>query len=296
LSIVHFMAFPECMGGAGPVAETLTRLALDDFFGAVEVTWIKDAAERARVRDIARQSRLQLGFGAQPTLLMQKLSLNDLDADGRQRALTQMRSCIDEAAELGCARVSFLAGPDPGDAQRARALDLLADSILDLCRYGRERGIALTLETFDRSVDKKSLIGPSPLAAQFAARIRADFSTFGLLYDLSHMPLLDESAIEALTTLKDFLVHIHVGNCVKIAGQPGYGDQHPRFGFPGGENDVPELTEFLSALFAIGYLKPDAAGERPWVGFEVKPQAGESSDLLLAHTKRTWREAWGRLV
>ncbi|NOZ27257.1 MAG: sugar phosphate isomerase/epimerase [Chloroflexi bacterium] len=295
LSVVHFMAFPECMGGTGPIAETLTKIALDDFFGAAEITWIKDPQERARVREIAEQSRLELGYGAQPTLLTQQLSLNDLDPDGRRRAIDQVKACIDEAAELGCQRVAFLAGPDPGDADRERALDLLADSVTELCRYGQDKGVALTLETFDRDVDKKSLVGPSDLAAQFAARIRADFPDFGLMYDLSHMPLLGESAVEALSALKEYLVHIHVGNCVKVPGREAYGDQHPRFGFPGGENDVPELAEFLKALFEVGFLSPDGSGGRPWVGFEVKPVAGESSELILANTKRAWRQAWAQL-
>lgn len=295
LSVVHFMAFPECMGGTGPIAETLTKIALDDFFGAAEITWIKDPKERARVREIAEQSRLKLGYGAQPTLLTQRLSLNDLDPDGRRRAIDQIKACIDEAAELGCQRVAFLAGPDPGDADRERALDLLADSVIELCRYGQDKGIALTLETFDRDVEKKSLIGPSELAAQFAERIRADFPDFGLMYDLSHLPLLNEDASQALSLLKDHLVHIHVGNCVKVPGREAYGDQHPRFGFPGGENDVPELAAFLKALFDVGYLKPDASGEKPWVGFEVKPVAGESSELILANTKRAWRQAWAQL-
>ncbi len=295
LSVVHFMAFPECITGTGPIAETLTKLAADDFFGAAEVGWIKDPAERARVRSIAAQSRLKLGYAAQPVLLLQKLSLNDLDPTGRRVAVGAIKSCIDEAAELGCDRLAFLTGPDPGDTERDRALDLLADSVATLCGYGQEKGVGLTLETFDREVDKKSLIGPSDLAAQFAARIRADFPDFGLLYDLSHMPLLNETAIGALTTLKEHLVHIHVGNCVKTVGCDAYGDQHPRFGFPGGENDVPELTAFLKALFEIGYLKPGVAGNKPWIGFEVKPQGDESPDLIMANTRRAWRQAWADL-
>ena len=296
LSVVHFMAFPECTAGTGPVAETITKLALDDFFGGVEITWIKDPAERARVRDIAAQSGLKLGFGAQPILLSQKLSLNDLDETGRRRAVAQIEACIDEAHEMGCQRVAFLTGPDPGDADRERGLDLLADSLGTLCRYGREKGIALTLETFDREIDKKSIIGPSPLAAQFAARVRADYPEFGLMYDLSHMPLLGETAREALTLLKPHLAHIHVGNAVKVAGRPAFGDLHPRFGFPGSENDVPELAEFLQVLFEIGYLDYGNTGPKPWVGIEVKPQAGESSELLLAQTRRTWRDAWWQQV
>ncbi|MFH1084169.1 MAG: TIM barrel protein [Chloroflexota bacterium] len=296
LSIVHFMIYPEVMGGSGPVAETLTKLAVDDFLGGVEITAIKDAQERAKVRAISAQSGLKLGFGAQPVLLMGKLSLNDLDAAGRQRAVAAIKACMDEAAEMGCQRLAVLTGPDPGDAQRERALDYLADSVKTLCAHGRERGVGLTIETFDRDVDKKSLLGPSDLSAQFARRIRADYPEFGLMYDLSHMPLLNETALGALTTLKDYLVHIHVGNCVKIPGKPGYGDLHPRFGYPNSENDVPELTEFLGTLFKIGYLSAEGApGARPWVGIEVKPQGDETSELVLAHTRRTWREAWARL-
>lgn len=294
MSIVHFMAFPDCMGGTGPIVETVRQLALDDFFGAAEITWIKDPAQREEVRRIAEQSRLQLGYGAQAVLLLEKLSLNDLDPQGRERAVQAIKACIDEASELGCRRVAFLTGADPGDAERERALDGLADSILTLCRYGREKGIALTLETFDRDVDKKSLVGPSPMAAEFAERIRAEYPDFGLLYDLSHLPLLRENVQDALGTLKDHLVHIHVGNAVVTPGAPAYGDLHPRFGFPGGENDVAELTEFLKGLFDIGYLKPGVE-EKPWVGFEVKPQEGEDPQLILANTKRAWRQAWANL-
>lgn len=295
LSIVHPMIFPECIGGTGPIADTVTTMALDDFFGGLEVTWIKDADERAKVRAIADESGLSLGFAAQPVLLLQSLSLNDLDANGRRKAVSAIKASIDEAAELGCSRLAVLAGPDPGDAERGRAVDHLVDSIGALCAYGQDRGVGITLETFDRDVDKKSLIGPSSLAAEFAARVREEHPDFGLMYDLSHMPLLDESVSQALSTLKDYLVHIHVGNCVKEPGREGFGDLHPRFGFPGGENDVPELVEFLGGLFEIGYLEYDRPGAKPWVGVEVKPQGSETSELVLAQTRRAWRNAWAQL-
>jgi hypothetical protein len=49
-------------------------------------------------------------------------------------------------------------------------------------------------------------------------------------------------------------------------------------------------------LFQVGYLPTNPTGEWPWVGFEVKPQAGESPELILANTKRAWRQAWARLA
>ena len=35
VGIVHFMAFPQTMGGSGPIAETVNLIAEDPFFGAV---------------------------------------------------------------------------------------------------------------------------------------------------------------------------------------------------------------------------------------------------------------------
>jgi sugar phosphate isomerase/epimerase len=295
LSIVHFMIFPDTISGEGPVVASIEKLALDDFFGGVEITSIKDPQAREQVRTIAKASGLQLGFGAQPATLLPKLSLNDLDDEARQKAVDAVKAAIEQADEMGCERVAVLSGPYAGPEKEEQQLDALADSMKQLCAYAGDRDMAMTLETFDRTVDKKSLLGPSDLSAQFAERMREDYPSFGLMYDLSHMPLLGETAQEALTTLKDYLVHIHVGNAVAVEGREGHGDLHPRFGFPGSANDVPELAEFLQTLFEIGYLSEDTPEKKPWVGIEVKPMGEETPELVLAQTRRTWREAWAQL-
>lgn len=295
LSIVHFMAFPNTIGGEGPIVETVTQIAADPFFGAIEIGWIKDPAVREQVKNIVETAHIQVGHGAQSALLLQKLNLNSLDDAERMKAVEQLYQNVDEAEQMGAKRVAFLSGADPGDAYRPKAIDALAKSVKQVAAYAKDKGIALTMETFDRTIDKKCLIGPSPLAAEFCKAIREDYPDFGLMYDLSHMPLLYETPKSSLSVLGDFLVHIHVGNCVLDSKTPGYGDMHPRFGWPGGMNDVAELTDFLRGLFEIGYLRENSDA-RPWVGFEVKPQsANESSDLVIANAKRVWQEAWSRI-
>lgn len=295
LSVVHFMAYPETMKGEGPILETVTKIAQDDFFTGIEIGWIKDPAVRRSVRAVLETAHLPAAFGAQPALLTQKLDLNSADADMRARAVGQLKECIDQANELGITRLATLSGGDPGEARRAQATEWLYDSLHQVCAYGRSRGVGITLETFDRTVDKKALIGPAQEAADLSARLRYEFPDFGLMYDLSHLPLLDEEILPALYAVKDHLVHAHVGNCVKVAGRAAYGDQHPRFGCDGGENDVEQLAEFLRGLFAVGYLPKNPAGNKPWVGIEVKPLPGESSEVLLAGTRRVWIEAWARV-
>jgi sugar phosphate isomerase/epimerase len=295
LSIVHFMAFPETIGGEGPILDTVSRIAEDPFFGAIEIGWIKDPQVRREVRAIVEHAHIKVGYGAQSSLLLQHLDLNSLDDEARGKAVSQLKAGVDEAEELGARRVAFLSGKDPGDEQRAAALDALIESVKEVCAYARPKGIALTCETFDRTIDKKCLIGPSEFAAEFARRVRRDCPDFGLMYDLSHQPLLYEEPNAALNALKDVLVHVHVGNCVREPETPGYGDLHPRFGWPGGCNDVEEVVEFVQALFSVGYLSEGKA-ERPWIGFEVKPQSeAETSEQILAGTKRVWQEAWYRV-
>jgi sugar phosphate isomerase/epimerase len=236
-----------------------------------------------------------VAFGAPPIILGGKLNLNSADDAERKHALDTLQPHIPQAAEVGAKQFVILSGAD-APTERPAATQRLLDSIRQLCDYGRQYGVSITLETFDRTVDKKALIGPAGEAAALAVTIKADFPDFGLLHDMGHMPLLDETPLPALTTLKAHLVHTHVGNCVKAPGRPSYGDLHPRFGFPGSENDTAQLVEFLRALFEIGYLRENSPiGARPWIGFEMRPQAGETSSAILANIKRTWREAWARV-
>ena len=295
MSIVHFMAFPNTIGGEGPIVETIQKIAEDPFFGAIEIGWMKDSKVRSAVKEIINACHIKVGYGAQSALLLGKLDLNSLDENSRSKAVDQLKACVDEASELGAQRVAFLSGKDPGEADRPKALDLLIKSVKEVCAYAHEKGISMTLETFDRSIDKKCLIGPSDIAADFADIIRKDYPDFGLLYDLSHMPLLSEKPETSLLPLKEYLVHIHVGNCVVDPTKPGYGDLHPRFGWPYGSNDVSELTSFLKMLFNIGYLD-DRKKEKPWVGFEIKPQgSGETPELVIAGSKRVWQDAWAKI-
>lgn len=296
LSVVHFLLFPECGSGDGAVLESITRIAEDDFFSAIEITRIHDTEVRARVAKLMESSHLQVGFGVHPIILGNKLNLNSLDPAQRRHALDTLKPYFSQAAEVGAKRLCLLSGPDPGKADRPAATAALIESIDELYTYARPYGLELTLETFDRDVDKKALVGPSDEAAALALKIRKNHPAFGLLYDQAHGLLLNETPLLGMTMLKDHLIHAHVGNCVKVPGRPSYGDLHPRFGFPGSENDVAELAEFVRALFAVGYLQEDTPiGERPWVGFEVKPQPGETSEEMIANMKRAWREAWARL-
>ena len=294
IGIVHFMAYKSCIGGDGPILETLEKIALDPYFQVIEVTQMNDADVRAKARNLIESAHMDVAFGAQPILLMGQLDLNSLDEAHRLKAVGAIQGGIDQAEELGAPGVGILSGPDPGPEKRGQAVNLLVDSMNRLCEYAGAKGMGVVLETFDRmACGKNCLVGPNALGAEVSSRVRQEFSNFGLMLDLSHLPMQGETAAYALNTARDHLVHAHIGNTViGNPDHPAYGDNHPPFGCKDGENDTPETVAFLRELLDIGYLDPE---KRPILSFEVCPLEGESSEIVIASAKRVLNDAWAQV-
>jgi sugar phosphate isomerase/epimerase len=288
VGIVQLMAFPD-----GDTLASIRKIAEDPFFGAIEIASIPDDI-RAEVSRILEAGKLVVGYVAQATILAHKLDLNSLIPQQREAAISRIKSAIDEAYSLGASQLSVLSGPVPTVDKREQARELLVDSLTQLCGYAQSKGdLRIALEIFDRDYDKKCLIGPTEEGVQVAREVRRHYPNFGLMIDLSHLPLLKESADQAIKAARDYLVHVHIGNCVlKDKNHPVYGDKHPRFGLAGGENDVEQVRLFLKALMEIGYI---GEGKQNVVAFEVKPLEGESPEVVVANAKRTLLEAWANL-
>jgi sugar phosphate isomerase/epimerase len=295
VGLVHFMAFPETGGGEGPLLETLRRVCEDDYFGAVEVTAVRDPGIRKEAAAMCSEHGMKVAFGAQPILLGGKLSLNVTDLIQRREATDVSKRAIDEAIEWGAVGVAFLSGPDPGPEEREAQRTYLTASLKELCEHSRIcEGPPVLLEVFDRiGLGKNCLIGPTPEAVSLARHVSAYYPRFGLMIDLSHLPLLGERPEDALRPAAPWLRHAHIGNCVKRdASHPAYGDNHPMFGIPEGEVGVRELVEFLRVLHDIGYI---GRGMSNIVSFEIKPFGEQTGEEVIANAKETLDAAWAEM-
>ena len=176
VGLIHFMAYPQVMKGEGPILETLQKIAEDDFFTAVEVSWIKDAKVRQKAKKLLEVSHLTVAYGAQPRLLVKKLNLNSFDEAERKEAVNEVKAGVDEAYEIEAKSLAFLSGTDPGGQEREQAIKLLVSSAKEICDYAKSKGdLGITLEVFDQEIDKKCLIGPAKDARMVAEAIRAAY-------------------------------------------------------------------------------------------------------------------------
>src|SRR4030042_123463 len=55
LGLIHFMAYPSTIKGEGPIIETIKKIAVDDYFNAIEITWIKDQEIRKQVKKMFKK-------------------------------------------------------------------------------------------------------------------------------------------------------------------------------------------------------------------------------------------------
>jgi len=295
MGVVHFMAYPQTKKGGKGVAETVARIAKDDFFQAIEISWIKDEEELAATRRTLSGSGLDVAFAGQLPLIVEDLNLNSLDETERMKAVDEMKRWMEQAKDLGATGFAVLSGVHPGQSKEAEALDSLVLSLAELCAAGEKKGLMVVLETFAQDVKGQlRLVGSSRVAARVADRVRERHDNFGILLDLSHLPLLRESPSQAIAEVGSHLIHVHLGSCVvDDTSHPCFGDTHPPFHIEGGAIGVDDVVEFLKALSNTGFFKRN---DRPIVSFEVSPVQGNDPDVVLAGAKRIFRQAWAQAL
>jgi len=297
IGIVHSMAYPHLESEEEFIC-TIRDIVEDDFFGAIEVSNLTPQLAE-KVGDILKSAHMDVIYAGQSSLLKAGVSLCSLDEAERNKAIEISKRNIDMAYKIGASVLVVCSGKDPGEELREKAREKLIASLKELCAYAQEKGekniVTISLESFDRDIDKKFLVGPSDEAGKIAEEIKKEFSNFGLTLDLAHLPLLKEKPHEALISVSDYLIHIHIGNCVLKRESPLYGDNHPPFDVEDGEIGVDELRSFLEALIYIGYLKRSVPTRLPVISFEIKPLQGQIPEVVLSGAKRIFIEAWSKI-
>ena len=281
---IQWMSYPK----SAPMDSLLT-IARDDYFDAIELKGFGPDNEKAKA--VLEQSHLKVCYGAQPHLLGAKLNPNAIDEAERKKAEAMLLKAVDEAEYLGSKGIAFLAGKwEP--ATRDYAYAQLLKTTRTVCDYAAKKNMNVELEVFDFDMDKAALIGPAPLAAKFAADMRTTHHNFGLLVDLSHFPTTYETSQFVIRALRPYITHFHFGNAVVKPGCDGYGDLHPRLGYPNSANDTMELLVYLRILKEEGFFN----AENPYVlSMEVTLRPGEDEQIVLANTKRVLNRAWALL-
>ncbi|MGQ9479394.1 MAG: sugar phosphate isomerase/epimerase family protein [Thermoproteota archaeon] len=273
IGIVGFMAYPSMLKGE-KVEESIIELAEDPFFDLLELNLVSDE-DWEKVKKTIRRHRKEVSSALQPFTNSREGNICSLDENIRSKAVEEVKRMINISWKRGIRIVALSSGIKPGNGEKtSMATENLIKSLIEICKYAKQYNTYVLLETFDISYDKNLLIGPLEDAANVIKRVREKTDNIGLLWDLSHAPMLNEKP-SMLTGFKDVLTHVHIG-CTKRTGET-MKDWHPSFYREGAINGLDELVELFTVLDKIRY--------RGAVSFEVKPEEGQQTREVIDVSK-----------
>jgi sugar phosphate isomerase/epimerase len=270
--------------------ETIDLITHDLFFDRIELPKIKDPAIRSEIKKRLHMTRVKTTYATSATIFEKQLDINSVDPAKRRYAIDELKACFEDALDFGADHITMISGPTVEEpATHEKAKRALADSVIELSGFAEKLGLSLQLEIHAHNIDKKRLLGPTKDAVELLSRLEDKCPAFSFLIDNSHFPLLGESIEESVFPLKNNIGYVHIGSCVTDPNDPRYGDKHPYFGYPAGENDTEEVAAFLKALSQVGYLSKENKAK---ITIEIINGPGERPEDLIVNGKRTLREAW----
>lgn len=293
LGFSHFMLYPTCVVSEQVLSETLVPFMQRTDIEAVDYYLPYDRAARKLLIPALRACSMHKSY-AVLGLMLDKVSLGSL-ADNEQAIVRMLLADqIELAAASGAASFAFASGLDVGEADRPAGKARFAKLCIWLCDRLKRHGITALLEPFDRDVHRKFLLGPTVECVELVDSLTSEVDNLKIQLDVSHVALMGESFAESIRAAAGagHLAHVHLGNCIKHdRADAFFGDVHPPIGFPGGEIDVPELTEVLRCLLETGYLSRQHRGilvieTQPAPGMTVEQTIQDQTALL----DRAWRQ------
>lgn len=286
LGLVHHMLYPRCMEDPDHHAETLRSFADRGDVETIDCCLPYGEARRKELIPAIRACGKHDVTYATHLFPLQKLGFGSPVPHEKSQIRMIVGDMVVQAAEIGATGFIFASGgPAHGQANGAHHT-AFADFCRWLCGELKPHGIEALLEPFDWTIDKKFLYGPTSVCVDLIESLRPEVDNLGIELDVAHIPLMGESFEEAIRSSAPYLRRIHLGNCVlKDEQHPLYGDKHPPMGYPGGEIDVPELTQILRVLLEVGFLDRENRGNlvvemTPWPGKSVEETVQDSFERL----------------
>ncbi len=197
-----------------------------NYYRGVELPIFFDKKSRVRCHQVIESNGLFGGTSVTPYVKDQGLSLADLDADGRKRAVDLVKQLAELSSECGYTNLCIPSGDDPGPSFRGMAKVVLADSMVQIADHIKPLGMNLTIEPLDRYAYKKQLIGPMEENVVWFEPIYEECSNVHIHWDSAHEALGGIDLMRSLELCRPFLAQFHLCDAICDPNHPCFGDLH----------------------------------------------------------------------
>ena len=154
----------------------------------------------------------------------------------KEKSITEAKSFIDLAQKINCPYVRVFPNKFPKDRTKDQTIQTVAENLLTLGKYAKERNVIVLLETHG------DFSGSDDILKVMKA---ASHPNIALVWDISNMwTITKESPQEVYKKLKKYIVHTHIKDA-KLNGDK------LQYSFLG-QGDVP-IFEAIDLLYKDGY-------------------------------------------
>ena len=189
----------------------------------------------------------------------------------------------ESAQTMGAEKLLITTGRDTLPRDRKRAMEQFMKSMDRLMPVLSD--IDVVLETGDRTVDARQLLGPTDEAIDATLEIRKKYPNFYLTLDTSHLAQLGEDAEASIEKGFSLSNHVHLASCILTPGHSLYGDKHPFFSNEDGLFSDARLRNIYNRVVE----KANEEGKDLLVGHEVIDRSGERlGGLMRAIEESPW--------
>ncbi|MGN1163675.1 MAG: sugar phosphate isomerase/epimerase family protein, partial [Candidatus Ornithospirochaeta sp.] len=200
---------------------------------------------------------------------MKGYDLCTLDEKKRIDAVYLLLRAYESAKTMGAEKLLITTGRDTLPRDRNRAMEQFMKSMDRLLPVISD--IDVVLETGDRTVDARQLLGPTDEAIRATEEIRRKYPNFYLTLDTSHIAQLGEDVESSIGKGFKYSNHVHLASCILTPGHALYGDKHPFFS----HNDGVLSDNRLKAIYEDVASRAEKEGKNLLVGHEVIDRSGE---------------------
>ena len=228
--------------------EVLKKAADFGFYKNVELPAFKDKYNKMYVRNTLEANGLTATTFVTPYVKEKKLSLCDLDESRRREAIELCKVYAGHASVIGIMHFGVPSGDDPGDAKRAEAKKVMAESLVELANYVKGLGMNLTIEPLDRYAFKKQLIGPMKETSIWFAPIHEACPNVFIHWDSAHEALGGTDLMHSIEYIAPYIGQFHLCDAITDVNHPCFGDLHM---------DVAEGPDWTTE----GFLTPEVGAQ-----------------------------------
>lgn len=224
----------SCATGDNNQQYELFRLfAQEGFYSTIEMDLVYDRKLAQEISQCKNANGIRLVTWLSKPIQHEMLEAASLQENVRKRSVFRIKELLAFAARMGADAAALLSGPNPGAGFLEEAECKLCDSLIELGETAKQLGITLLLEPLDRGAHKDALIGPMSDAVRLIKAVQDAGAPVGIVWDSAHAALNGEDLVQSIRQGNGLIHQAHLSNAVLDRNDPGFGDNHMKYGPPG---------------------------------------------------------------